>query len=176
MLPKYEYTEKEQKEILDSLTVICDTREKSADHITQYFEKKKIPYTIKKLHYGDYSFMIPQNEKLGILKPVSFANQIVIERKSSLEELSGNLTKERERFEKELSLCKAQMILLIENANYSDVLTGNYNTEYNKKSFLGSLHSFQFKYSLPFFFMPDNKCSPIFIYATFQYWLRNYIR
>lgn len=38
--------------------------------------------------------------------------KVVIERKASLEEISGNLTKERERFEKELSLAPKEKVLL----------------------------------------------------------------
>lgn len=176
MIQQFKFSDKEQEELLKSIIILVDTREKINQNVTDYFDKKNIPYKKKALSQGDYSFYIPANTDLSIPRDLYFDNQIVIERKASLEELSNNLAKERDRFEKELSLCKAQMILLIENASYSDVINGNYKTEYNKKSFLGSLHSFQFKYNLPFFFMPDNKYSPIFIYATFQYWLRNYIK
>ena len=176
MIQQFKFSDKEQEELLKSIVILVDTREKVNQNITDYFDKKSILYKKKSLSYGDYSFYLPAKPDLSIPRDLYFDNQIVIERKASLEELSNNLAKERDRFEKELSLCKAQMILLIENANYSDIITGNYNTQYNKKSFLGSLHSFQFKYNLPFFFMPDNKYSPVFIYATFTYWLRDYIK
>jgi len=176
MIQQFKYTDKEKEELLKSIVVLVDSREKENTHVTDYFDKKDIPYKKKALSQGDYSFYLPANPDLSIPRDLYFDQQMVIERKASLEELSNNFAKERDRFEKELSLCKAQMILLIENASYSDVINGNYKTEYNKKSFLGSLHSFQFKYNLPFFFMPDNKYSPIFIYATFTYWLRNYIK
>lgn len=96
--------------------------------------------------------------------------------KQALKKISGNLTKERDRFEKELSLAPKEKVLLIENANYSDVANGNYNTQYNKKSFLASLHSFWFKYNIPVFFMPDNKYSALFIKKYFEYYLKNYLR
>ena len=176
MIRQFYYGEKEKEEILKSIVVLIDTREKSHNHITDYFDKKEIPYKKKALGQGDYSFYLPANPDMSIPRNLYFNNKIIIERKASLEELSNNLTKERERFEKELSLCEAQMILLIENANYSDIIDGNYKSEYNKKSFLGSLHSFQFKYDVPFFFLPDNKYTPVFIYATFRYWLRNYLK
>ena len=78
--------------------------------------------------------------------------------------------------EKELSLAPKEKVLLIENANYSDVANGNYDTQYNKKSFLASLHSFWFKYNIPVFFMPDNKYSALFIKKYFEYYLKNYLR
>ena len=130
----------------------------------------------KALDYGDYSFFIPKNEKLCIPRDMYFNNKVCIERKSSLEEISSNLSNERDRFEKELCLAPKTKVLLIENANYSDIAIGNYKTKYNKKSFLGSIHSFWFKYNMPVMFMPDNKYSALFIKKYFEYYLKNYIK
>ena len=80
-------------------------------------------------------------------------------------------------FEEELAVAKAhKKYLLIENANYEDIVNGRYNTQYNKKSYLGSIHSFNHKYNLEIVFMPDNAYSPIFIYGVMQYYLRNLIK
>lgn len=176
MLGKYMYTDAEIKEILESITIICDTREKVSKHILNYFDKKKIAYVIKKLDYGDYSFYVPKNENLGIMKNISFKDEIAIERKANLEELSGNLAQQRDRFEKELSTYKGKLHLLIENASYHDICEGNYNTDYNKKSYLGSLHSFSNKYAFDIMFMPNNQYSGVFIYYTFCYFLRQLIK
>lgn len=158
------------------MVILVDTREKKADHITESFDKGKIAYKKKSLEYGDYSFMIPANEKLSIPRDLYFDKKVCVERKASLEEISGNLTKERERFEKELCLSPKTKVLLIENANYSDVATGNYNTQYNKKSFLASIHSFWFKYNVPVMFMPDNKYSALFIKKYFEYYFKTYLK
>ena len=166
----------EMEELVSSLTVLVDTREKRNEHILDYFDRKKILYTKKALDYGDYSFMLPANEKLSIPRDLYFNNQIVVERKASLEEISGNLTKERDRFEKELCLAPKTKVLLIENANYSDIATGNYDTQYNKKSFWASIHSFWFKYNIPVMFMPDNQYSGLFIRGFFEYYLKNYMK
>ena len=176
MIDIFKYTEKEMEELIQSIVILVDTRERKADHILEYFDKKKISYKKKSLDYGDYSFMIPANEKLSIPRDLYFSNKIVIERKANLEEISGNLTKERDRFEKELCLAPKTKVLLIENADYSDIATGNYNTQYNKKSFWASIHSMWFKYNIPVFFMPDNKWSGLFIRGYFTYFLKNYIR
>ena len=125
---KYKYTDSEERELLDSIVILVDTREKVNDHITDYFDKHHIPYKKKALKNGDYSFFVPQK------------------------------------------------YLLIENANYEDIVNGKYNTQYNKKSYLGSIHSFNHKYDLEIVFMPDNTYSPIFIYGVMQYYLRNLIR
>ena len=158
------------------MIILIDNREKQNTHITDSFDKNSIAYKKKALDYGDYSFIIPKNEALSIPKDLYFDKKVCIERKASLEEISGNLTKERDRFEKELCLAPKTKVLLIENADYSDVVTGNYKTQYNKKSFLASLHSFWFKYNTPFVFMPNNKYSALFIKKYFEYYLKNLIR
>lgn len=164
------------EELISSITILVDTREQKNNHILEYFDKKNIKYKKKALEYGDYSFMLPANEKLSIPRDLYFHNKICIERKASLEEISNNLTKERDRFEKELSLAPKTKVILLENASYEDVATGNYNTKYNKKSFWASLHSFWFKYDVPIFFMPNNKYSGLFIRGYFEYYLKNYLR
>lgn len=176
LIQNFKYTDKELDELVNSMVILIDTREHKVDHIIESFEKNNIAYKKKALDYGDYSFLIPANEKLSIPRDLSFATNVVVERKASLEEISGNLTKERDRFEKELCLAPKTKVLLIENANYSDVATGNYQTQYNKKSFLASLHSFWFKYNIPIMFMPDNKYSALFIKKYFEYYLKNYLR
>ena len=176
MIDIFKYTDKEIDELISSIVILVATREKKHDHILEYFDRKKISYKKKALDYGDYSFMIPANEKLSIPRDLYFSNKVIIERKASLEEISGNLTKERDRFEKELCLAPKTKVLLIENADYSDIATGNYNTQYNKKSFWASIHSMWFKYNIPVFFMPDNKWSGLFIRGYFTYFLKNYIR
>lgn len=176
MISCYKYTDKEIDELVNSMVILVDTREKNADHITDSFDKNKIAYKKKALDYGDYSFLLPANEKLSIPRDMMFDTKVVVERKGSLEEISGNLTNGRDRFEKELCLAPKTKVLLIENANYSDVATGNYQTQYNKKSFLASLHSFWFKYNTPIMFMPDNRYSALFIKKYFEYYLKNYLR
>ena len=176
MIETYKYTDKEMEELISSMVILVDTREKVNAHILEYFDKKGIAYKTKALDRGDYSFMIPKNEKLGIPRDLYFMNKVVVERKGSLEELSGNLTNERDRFEKELCLAPKDKVLLVENANYSDIATGNYNTKYNKKSYWGAIHSFWFKYNIPVFFMPDKQYSGLFIRGYFEYFLKNYIR
>ena len=164
------------EELISSIIILIDTREKVNSHITDYFDRKEISYKKKALDYGDYSFMIPANEKLSIPRDLYFNTTCVIERKASLEEISNNLTKERDRFEKELCLAPKTKVLLIKNASYEDIATGNYDTKYNRKSFIASIHSFWFKYNIPVMFMPNNQYSGLFIREYFEYFLKNYLR
>lgn len=176
MISCYKYTDKEIDEIVKSMVILIDTREKSMDHLTQYFDKAGIKYKQRALDYGDYSFYIPKNEALSIPRDIYFDQKVIVERKGSLEELSSNLTKERDRLEKELSLAPKTKVLIVENATYADMVNGNYDTKYNNKSYWASVHSFWFKYNIPIIFMPDNSYTGFFIRGYFTYYLRNYLR
>lgn len=176
MIRQFKYTDKQKEELLKSITVLIDTREKDNSHILKYFDDKKIPYKTRALSQGDYSFFVPKNEELSIPRDLYFDKEVAIERKGSLEELSGNLSNERDRFEKELSLHRGKMFLLIENSNYHDIYNNNYKTQYNKKSFMGSLHSFIERYGIQIMFMPERECSGLFIIMTMRYFLREIIR
>ena len=177
MIGKYKYTEGELKQLLASIVILVDTREQVNDHIKSYYDSHKIPWKSKALEQGDYSFYVPQNEELSIPRDAYFNDEIIIERKASLDELATNFSKGRDRFEKEFSIAKAPTrYLLIENATYGDIVNKNYRSDYNVKSYIGSFHSFNHKYGLQIVFMPDKHFSPLFIYGTFQYYLRNLIK
>ena len=74
--------------------IIVDTREKGHKSILKYFDEHNIDYIISKLDYGDYKLY--KN------------NNVVIDRKDSLLELSGNLchTTEHERIKREIQRAK----------------------------------------------------------------------
>lgn len=177
MLNRRKYTDTEIPKILKNIVILIDSREKSMEHITSYFDKHKIKYEIMALPSGDYSFALDAMPELDIQHRLYFYNDIILERKNSLEELSGCFSQSRERFNDEWSRCYAKRkYLLIENNTYEDLVYGRYDTKYNSKSFLGSLHSFNAKYGLETVFMPNKAMTPVFILATFQYYLRYLIK
>ena len=77
---RYKFTEKEIKKILDNLTILIDTRENSNSHIIDFFNKKKIPYKVQKLDFGDYSCVIPRGTIDRFTSDIYFTNDFVIER------------------------------------------------------------------------------------------------
>jgi ERCC4-type nuclease len=177
MLELYRFkTDKQLKEVLKSIQILVDTREQSHQHILDVLDKKKISWISHKLDHGDFSFMLPANEEFGITRDLYFDKKVVVERKGCLEEVSGNFTNDRARIEKELSLYKGEMHLLIEGAGYSDIANGNYNTKYNPKSFLATWHSFTSRYGLNYMFINDKEHSAMFIYYVMYYYLRNILK
>jgi len=169
------YTDKQIKQIINSIVILIDTRERVNSHIKMWLKSNKIGYMEYKLDYGDYSFMILKNESLGILDNIYFNDEISIERKANAEEISGNFTQGRERFKREFERSNGVLRLLIEDSNYSNICDGKYKTDFPKESFVGSLHSFQEQYNCPFFFT-DKEHSGKYIYNTFYYYLRNKLK
>ena len=175
MLDLYKYTEKEKDALTKSMTILVDTREQENSHILKYFDQRDIPYKTMKLDYGDYSFMIPKNDELGIPRDLYFDKHITLERKGSLEELSGNLTKDRDRLKKEFTLAPKNKVMVIENGTYKNMVDGNYDTKYNSKSYWASFHSFWHEYGLPIVFMPDRTYTGLFIRGFFSYYFKKII-
>ena len=173
----YNYSKKEIKQLIDSMVILIDTREKESDHITKALDKKDIEYKNKALRYGDYSFLLPKNENLGISKEISFANEIVVERKNSLDELALNLTQGRTTFQNELIKARgdsAEFYLMIEDGNWRMLKDGIYDSDYNSNSFIASLKAYEVRWGINVNFI-DSNLSAWWIYHTFKYYLREYL-
>lgn len=169
---RYHYTDSELKKLLNSMVILIDTREQENGHICKYLDKKKVKYASKALSYGDYSAYLPKDEELGITRDIYFDNSVIVERKGSLDELAGNLTRERTRFESELLRSKGKNIsLIIENASYTDMVMGRYRSEYNAKSFIASIHTFSARYGLDVAFV-DKELAGNWIYHKLYYAVR----
>lgn len=176
MLRYYKYTDKEKASLLKSIVVLVDTREKENKHIIEFFDKKGILWKSKALSNGDYSFFIPANPELNIDRDLYYDGEIIVERKNSVDELAGNFTKGRTRFEEEMATFPGKKFLLIEGNTYGDIVNGNYRSEYAAKSYLATLHTFNHRYGLEVFFMPQKDLSGLWIYSTFMYYLREKLR
>lgn len=172
----YRYTETEQKKILSSLQVLIDTRERGNVHIIRYLQEKKVSFKEKKLDYGDYSFFLPADPEMGIMRDIYFNNHLAVERKADLDELAGNLTRERQRFEAELIRATGcSFFLLVENGSIEQVLAGSYRSAYNPKSFMATLITFQHRYGMNLAFV-ESKNAGIYMLGLFHYYLREWLK
>ena len=172
------YTEKEIKEIISSIVILIDTAEKKFEHIVLGLKSLNIPYELKKLNYGDYSFYIPRNERLGILDDVYFDDECVIERKNGLDELSGNMAQNRERFENEFKRANREaksFTLMVEDASYEGILTQQYRTMLKPAGFFSSLITFEQRYNVRTVFVSKQYAFK-FMYAHFYYYLRERLK
>lgn len=160
------YTTKEITEALKRMTVICDTREQVNAHVTDYLSMQGVPYETRKLHTGDYSAMLDE---------FTLENDVVIERKANLDELAGNFTVDRQRFEDEFTRAKAdgvKVFLLIEDASYYDIECHNYRSKLLPKSLLASLLSWQARFNITIIFCRKDQTGRI-IHGILYYWLKH---
>lgn len=147
------------------MRIIIDTREMNNKNIIEYFNKKKIPYIIRKLDFGDYSAEILKNEEIGLPFDISLEKRVVIELKHSgennngLEELSGNFTNDRTRFENEFIRSTKEndciVYLIVGNASWQDIRNHNYRSNLNEKALYNSLLSWERKYGFHIHFVNE---------------------
>lgn len=171
-MPHYQYSPADLDKLLASLVVLCDTREQKNHHILKGLICSKVNYKLKALTAGDYTALLPAAPEYGIFQPLSFADSILIERKASLEELSGNLTRGRERFKDEMGRAKgAEVHLMVEGGSWGKILGGQYQTQYKPESFYASLLSLQEQYGLHIAFI-DKEYAWSYIYRVLYYHVR----
>lgn len=149
----------EIKQVLDSMTVICDTREQPTRRAEKRYESFGVPYVRAKLDYGDYTY----NATLPTGKPIFDLDQpirplISVERKESLDELAQCFTHGRGRFQREFERANsvnAKIFLLVENASWENLLNGKYRSRFNAKAFEASVLAWSIRYGLQLIFCKE---------------------
>lgn len=164
-----------KKIFTDYTYILIDKREKKL-HIKETYDKLNIHNEFRSLDYGDYSIVIKPNPIMKNTEEMVFS--ISVERKASLDELAGNLTKGKARFFREMERCKKDggfMVIMIEDATYMDIIQHNYNSELTPKSFLALLHTIYTRYNIPFFFV-EKEVSSLYVYNILKYYVREYLK
>lgn len=151
--------------VLQSMVVLVDTREQPSARAEKRYQGFGVPYQRTTLNYGDYSYnaKLPDGTYIYSVEKDNKAIRpcVVIERKMSLEELSGCFTlkadieskqlKVRNRFEKEFLRAKengAKIYLLVENASWEKLITGKYDTKFNPTAFFASMTAWIARYNI----------------------------
>ena len=129
----------EIKKQIDRIIILVDTREKLPNHIVACFDKYGVNWERVKLDSGDYSAILPEDKENNIPE-IDLRDELCIERKMSCDEIIGNLTRNKERFNKEFSRSNAKIPILIEDT-FKNACTGNYTSKVTSKQFLGALFS-----------------------------------
>lgn len=127
-------------EALDDITLLIDTREQDTRAREKRIAAIGWNYEREKLDFGDYSV------KAG---GISFANEIAIERKMSLDEIAGNYTRGRGRFEREFERAKeagARIYVLVEGASWERIYAHDYRSKFSPQAFTASLLAYQARY------------------------------
>ena len=156
---KYYYTDKQYKDLLTNMIILVDTREKKNEHIVKWFDDNGAKWQSKALKTGDYSLLLKACPEHGFPKDTYFTDELVIERKNSVDELAGNLVEASGRILKEFSRMQTvdRCYILIENDSIDDVIEGNYRSEYNSDSYLRTLLTLQKRCGFNLYFTePEN--------------------
>lgn len=163
-------TPKEMEYVLESITLIYDSREHQTDALWERLKAVGFKYKRQGLKFGDYTAEYTLNDKV-----YSLQNECVIERKMSLDEICGNFTKGRARFEKEFEKAVkagAKVHLIIENGNYEKILKGSYRSRLNSNSLYSSLIAFCDRYNITVHFCKP-ETTPTLMRKIFYHHIRN---
>ena len=149
----------EQKQVLKSFEVLIDSREQPSKRAEARYQSFGSPYQRATLSYGDYTYnaTLPDGQKLfdvsETIKPL-----VSVERKFSLDELAQCFTHSRDRFEREFERAKAndaRIYLLVENANWENLLNGKYRSKFSANAFKASVIAWQIRYNLQLIFCKE---------------------
>lgn len=148
----------ENMEILESFELIVDTREQRTSRAKRRFAAFTAPYQHSVMSYGDYcaNVTLPSGGKLYDTS-VTITARCVIERKMSLDELAGNLTRGRDRFRREFERAQAAgatVYLLVEDGSWDKLLRHEYRSRFTPEAFFASLTAWQARYDLRIVFCP----------------------
>lgn len=175
-MKEHKFSVDQIKNLIKQMVILVDSREQKNGHILDYFKKQGISYQVTKLDYGDYSFMLPA---AAAGHDIYFHRDCVVERKGSLEELSGNFAQGRDRFEAEFLRAGndgAKTYLMVEApGGYSDIIGHKYRTELKPAAFMASLKTWEHRFGTNIQFI-DSQYSGYYIAATFQYFAREILR
>lgn len=148
----------EIQQCLDTFKILVDTAEQPTEEYTKRCESLGFPYERQNLDYGDYTynFQLPSGQWLHDTK-TAVKGHVVIERKMSLRELSGNLCQNYERFVREFDRAEenaASIYLLVEDGSWMKIITGKYGTKFNSKAYLHRLLKLIGTYQIKPIFVP----------------------
>jgi len=153
------------------MKIIVDSREKRNEHIIDFLKDNKIPYEVRGMRTGDYTCEFPNHPELGL------DGKFLVERKASLNEISGNFTRNRSRFIREFERIAPdqKMHMLIETATWRKIFNGTYRSSFHPNSFKASILTLCIRYNCPIWFA-EKKESPELIYKILHYEARERLR
>jgi ERCC4-type nuclease len=121
------------------MVILIDTRENpKAEGYERRCKSFGVPYERKRLLYGDYTYNFTLPNGKPAYEDDTVSGAVVIERKMSLDELSGNLCQEFDRFNREFRRAidhDASVYLLVEEATWEKIYGHKYNTKFNERAY-----------------------------------------
>ena len=141
---------------LESFRILVDTREQPSARATKRYNAFGCPYKRQTLSYGDYTYNFTMPNGWDLFKEDDTAEgDCVIERKMNLEELSGCLCQQRDRFRREFERARehgASIYLLVEDGSWENVINGRYKTKFNPNAYFATLTAWMARYDINMIF------------------------
>ena len=159
---------------MKTMTVLYDTREHETPALRRRLNAMPCKHERRCLRSGDYSVCC----ELSDGSEFSLESKVAIERKMSLDELCGNFTQGRRRFENEFERMKdigGRMYIVVENADWRKILGGKYRSRFNAKSLTASLLVWCARYNTVPVFCTEYE-APDLIYNILYYELREHLK
>jgi hypothetical protein len=135
----------EAQECLGSMVYVIDSREQPTKALSKRLEFLQ-PNVRETVNAGDYTAKTLLPDGTWFYLPVA------IERKMSLTEIAGNLTRERERFRAEFNRASdhgIRLYILIEQASWEAAYSGAYRSQMKPQSLIASLLTWSARYGCP---------------------------
>ena len=141
---------------LESFRILVDTREQPSARAAKRYSSFGCPYERHTLSFGDYTYNFTLPNGKALFEPNTTAEgDCVIERKMSLEELSGCFCQQRDRFRREFERARdhgASVYLLIEDASWENIINGRYKTKFNPNAYFSTLTAWMARYNIQLIF------------------------
>jgi ERCC4-type nuclease len=138
--------------VLESMSVLVDTREQDTERARKRYAQFETPYARAVLDFGDYTYQATLPDGKSVYDSSErITPSVTIERKMDLDELAMCFTHERKRFTAEMERAKEQgasVYLLVENASWEKLLTGKYRSKFKPKAYFASLTTFMTRYGV----------------------------
>lgn len=146
--------------VLNSMSIIVDTREQDTDRARRRYRQMNRPIHRRTLNFGDYTYdaILPDGNTILPENGTICPKFCVIERKMDLDELAQCFTRSRKRFEAEFERAAAagcRVYLVIENGSWEAVMRGAYQTKMSPKAFMASLTAWMIRYNAQVVFCSD---------------------
>lgn len=144
------------EDILRTYRVVADTREQANPRAAERFTALGPGLERATLDYGDYcaNVTLPDGRDLyDISERLSPA--CIVERKMSLDEAAACLTRDRERFKREIERAGdagAKIYLLIEGGSWEKIRRHSYRSRFHPKAFVASLTAWMARYDVSIIF------------------------
>ena len=138
------------------MEILVDTREQPGARASKRYASFGCPYKRQTLAYGDYTYNFRGIDGNWYFSPDNTVHgHVMIERKMSLEELSGCLCQQRDRFRREFERAhenNARIYLIVEDATWEKIINHGYKTKFHPNAFLSTLTAWMSRYDLRIIF------------------------